>query len=195
MRALAVLCAGGVVLAGCGAGRQKAVSERFAFPPGARQIGVGPAFHPHARARRVPDCRPRLGRRYGAHVELFAANRVVLVPAGIGVGRPMHVAGAKVVRARCYGAFVTLDPTGTVAVRPGTRVTLGDLFEQWGAALRPHRLVGFAAPAPGRVRAYVAGRRVAGDPRRIVLSPHAEVVLEVGPFVPPHHSYAFPGGL
>jgi len=37
--------------------------------------------------------------------------------------------------------------------------------------------------------------RVHGSPRSIVLRRHAEIVLELGVFIPPHSTYAFPKGL
>ena len=48
----------------------------------ARPIGHGARFHPPASGPVIGRCRPALGSRVGAHVELFAANRVVLVAAG-----------------------------------------------------------------------------------------------------------------
>src|SRR5262249_4905832 len=48
-----------------------------------RPVGAGPRFAPPAPDRQVPDCRARLGARDGAHVELFARDRVVIVSAGI----------------------------------------------------------------------------------------------------------------
>jgi hypothetical protein len=45
------------------------------------------------------------------------------------------------------------------------------------------------------VQAYVGGRRRPGDPRSIPLTPHAQIVLEVGGHVPPHARYGFPPDL
>jgi hypothetical protein len=44
----------------------------------------------------------------------------------------------------------------------------------------------------GRVRAYVEGRRVRSDPRRVRLDGPEQVALEVGPYVRPHAHYRFP---
>ena len=191
----AALCALLVAIsaAGCGAG-----GEGTAAPGGelslregramSRPIGAAPRYTPPAGNRPVPDCRPALGPRIAAHLELFAGNRVVVVPVGIGV-RGARVGGSgRVERARCYGSVVTVDPTGIVLVRPGAVRTVGDLFRAWGAPLGRARMAGFG----GRVRAYAGGRRVAGDVGAVALTRHAVVVLEVGPFVPPHSAYAFP---
>ena len=162
----------------------------------ARPIGAGPRFRPGVRSggsTRPPACASRLGRRYGVHLELFAANRVVLLAPGIGLRRPWRSAGGQITRARCYGPAATLDPTGVVLVRPGARLTVGDVFAAWGRPLRTRGLLSFRAR--GRVRAYVDGRRwTRTPPAAIPLTRHAEIVLELGPYVPPHRSFAFPPG-
>jgi hypothetical protein len=137
------------------------------------------------------DCRRPLGRRAGVHVEVFAADRVVLLATGIGARPPVRTDAGRIVAARCFGELATVDPTGVVLVRPGARLTLGDVFGSWGQPLGPHRLASFA----GAVRVYIGGRRTGVDPRRVPLTRHAEIVLEVGPYVPPHKSYRFPSGI
>jgi hypothetical protein len=125
-------------------------------------------------------------------VEVFAANRVVIVPAGIGTRPPRTFSGGRISGAGCFGDIVTLEPTGVVLVRPGIDATLADLFRAWGQPLSRNRLAGFAAAPGTQVSAFVDGRRWPGSPRRVPLSRHAEIVLEVGPHVPPHAGYTFP---
>lgn len=161
----------------------------------ARPIGRSPRFHPPAGSAIIGRCAPRLGARVGVHVEVFAANRVVLLPAGISARRPFTHSTGRIVKARCYGALATVDPTGTVLVRPGSRLSLGDLFRAWGQRLSRRRLVSFTASPGARVAVYVNGRRWAGLPGRVPLTRHDEIVLEVGPYVPPHTSYTFPPGI
>jgi hypothetical protein len=127
-------------------------------------------------------------------VEVFAAGRVLLLPAGIGTGPPRRSLDGRIVGARCYGAQVTLDPTGVVLVRPGARLTLGNLFSSWGEPLSRTRLASFTASAGTQVTVFVDGKRWPGAPAAVPLTRHAEIVLEVGPYVPPHTSYAFPPG-
>jgi hypothetical protein len=119
----------------------------------------------------------------------------VIVPAGIGTrGRRRQFAG-RISSAGCYGGLVTLEPTGLVLVRPGPTVPrLADLFRAWGQPLSERRLAGFLAPAGRRVRVFLGGRRRPGPPERVPLTRHAEIVLEVGPFIPPHRAYTFPPG-
>ena len=125
-------------------------------------IGAGLRYHPPAPHVR---CAGAVSAQR-IHLELFANGRVVLVPAAIG----------------CW----TRDPTGVVHYRRGA--TLGGFFRAWRERLGPTRLLTFSGP----VRIYRNGRRVHGDPRALALRNGDEVVLEVGPFVPPHRSYLFP---
>ena len=148
-------------------------------------IGAGPRYQPAALNRAVLDGEPvgRMrctnGRRFAVHIELFANRKVIVVPPGIGVAR-----------SGCAYPLHTKAPTGVVEVLANGRYTLGDLFAVWGRRLGPAQLVSF----PGRVSVFVGGRRRFGDPRRIVLTRHAQIVLEVGGYVAPHPSYLFPRG-
>ena len=160
-------------------------------------LGPGPRYRP--RIRQLTErsivagltCRPELGPRVAVHLELFANRHVVLISPGIGVVGPVR-SGAFVRGARCYFPLLTLDPTGVVALRPdGPSLALGDLFALWGQPLTNTRLAGFAGHP---VHAFVDGRPVAGDPVRIRLRRHAEIVLEIGGYVVPHDSYRFAGG-
>jgi hypothetical protein len=148
-------------------------------------IGAGPRYQPTAANPAVAGGRPvgRLTcgnrRTFQVHVELFAMRRVVIVPPRIGMAR-----------SGCSYPLRTTTPTGVVDVARTGRWTLGDLFAVWGRRLSRSRLLSF----PGRVSVFVGGKRRTGDPRRVLLTPHAEVVLEVGGYVAPHASYLFPKG-
>jgi hypothetical protein len=157
-----------------------------------RPIGRGEAFHPPARGPVIGACAGRLGPRISAHVELFAANRVMLLASGIGTRGPRSLSGGRIVAARCYGDVVTLEPTGVVQVRPSVRLRLSDLFRSWGQPLTSRRLGPFSAAIGQRVHVFVDGRAWQGMPQHVPLTPHAEIVVEVGPHVPPHSSYTFP---
>lgn len=157
----------------------------------ARPIGRGLRFHPPARGPVLGACRRRLGRRDAVHLELFAADRVLLVAAAIGTRPPRRRTEGRIAEARCYGTLVTLDPTGVVLVRRGSRLTIADLFRSWGQPLSPHRMASFRARS---VTAFVNGRRHFEPVGRIRLRRHAEIVLQVGPHVPPHAAYRFPPG-
>jgi len=137
-------------------------------------------------------CATGPGRWADAHLEVFARGRVLIVPPGIGIALPRRRAGAAVRAGRCSYPVRTTDPTGVIRFRPGRGLRLGDVFAVWGQPLTRTRLCGFRARSG--VRLYVDGRRIAGDPATLVLRRHAEIVVEIGPFVPPHAAYVFAGG-
>ena len=182
------------VLSACGSGTHRPPSTGIprALALEARPIGRGPRFRPPATGPVIGRCRARLGPRFGVHVEVFAANRVVLVAAGIGARRPWALSAGRITSARCFGALVTVEPTGVVLISRGALLSVGGLFRSWGQPLSDRKLAGFEARPGRRVIAFVDGHRWAGSPARIPLVKHAEIVLEVGPFVPPHDSYTFP---
>jgi hypothetical protein len=119
------------------------------------------------------------GRRFAVHIELFARRRVVIVPPRVGVAR-----------SGCSYPLRTKTPTGVVEVLARGRFTLGELFGVWGRRFDATHLLSFR----GRVSLFVGGKRRTGDPRRLVLTPHAQIVIEVGGYVAPHPSYLFPRG-
>lgn len=174
------------------AGRPASVPEDLLR--GARPVGTGARFHLPVTGQPHGACSPLPGPRVGTHVEVFADNRVLLLPAGIGARPPRTFLNGRVTAARCYGALATLDPTGLVLVRPGARLTLAALFRSWGQRLSAARLASFTEPGDADVSVFVNGRAWHGAPQDVPLSPHAEIVLEIGPYVPPHASYTFPPG-
>jgi hypothetical protein len=185
-----------IVLSGCGSGSRSTPLSGIprALVLEARPIGRGPQFHPPATGPVIGACAPRLGERFGAHIELFAANRVVLVAQGIGTRPPRRFSAGRISRAACYGDLVTIDPTGLVLIRPGRRLTVADLFRSWGQPLSDRRLLSFAAPRGTSVSVFIDGHRSSLPAAQVPLLRHAEIVLEVGPHVPPHASYTFPPG-
>jgi hypothetical protein len=192
--ALAIALALAVTLGGCGSASPHAEPAQqipVALAREARPIGHGPRFQPPARGPVLGACRRHLDPRDAVHVELFAANRVLLVAAGIGTRAPRRHTEGRIAAARCYGTLVTLDPTGVVLVTRGSHLTIADLFRSWGQPLSAHRMASFPGTA---ITAFVNGRRRPGWVGHIRLRRHAEIVLEVGPHVPPHRAYRFPPG-
>jgi hypothetical protein len=164
-----------------------------------RPAGIGRSFRPPAASRRVRigapvgpwRCLRHRSTSYGAHIELFARSRGIVVPPGIGISQPVRT-GAYVVGGRCRYPLRTVEPTGVVRVDASAgEPHLGELFALWGQPLSSTRLGAFN----GRVTAYVDGARWRGDPRTVPLRRHNQIVLETGAYVAPHASYGFPPGL
>jgi hypothetical protein len=168
-------------LAACGAATVAAVGGLVPTP-----IGVGPRYRPPAHSGSGFACAQaplRAGAR--VHLELFAHQRVVIVPTGVGLRGARSRLG-RVVAASCRGRAWTLDPSGVV--RYARPATLGAVFAVWGQPLGPTRLASFRGP----VSAWVNGVRQRGDPRALPLRDRDEIVLEIGGHVPPHASFRFP---
>jgi hypothetical protein len=118
-----------------------------------------------------------------AHLDVFADGVHVAVPAGIGI------------LPTCRYWLHTADGSGVVRIAsPVVRsFTLGELFDIWGAPLTSRRVLGFRAPRGERVRTFVGGREVSGDPRDVDLIDRRQIALVVGR--PPSHvpgRFAFP---
>lgn len=162
-------------------------------------IGPGPRYLPSPATAAVLAGKPvgslRCGsgsRRFRIHLELFAARRVIVVPAGIGVAAPLVRSGATVTPEGCSYPLRTLAPDGVVEVRGGASLTVGDLFRVWGQPLAAHRLASFRSASP--IRAYVNGHPVHGPVTGVPLSARAEIVIELGGYVAPHSFFLFPQG-
>ena len=119
------------------------------------------------------------GARFAVHVELFARREVAIIPPRVGIAR-----------SGCSYPLRTTTPTGVVdvAARDAGRSATSSASGASGSA-RPG-----CSRSTARVSVFVDGRRRLGDPRSIVLTRHAEVVLEVGGYLTPHASYLFPKG-
>jgi hypothetical protein len=189
----------GVALAGCGGAAAPSGTDPGRLPPQAPGVGPGTRFRPPSLGSRAARALPvhglrcsRVARpRFGVHLELFAARRVVLVAPGIGVAPPRVRRGAYVSGGRCSYPVRTREPTGVIEVDAARQLTLGQLFAVWGQPLSRTGMAGFR----GRVSAYADGHRRPGDPGAIPLRRHAQIVVEVGGHVPPHAAYRFPPGL
>lgn len=159
-----------------------------ALPPWVFPWPVGPApqYTPPARPAAVVAGAPVGSLRCGVsgpsfriHLELFVDRKVVIIPAGIGVSDK-----------GCRYPVSTAGPDGIVRVTPGLR--LADVFRVWGMQLGRKQVTWFTSQKP--LRAYVAGKLVQGPVGDIPLRPHAQIVLELGGYVPPHPFFLFAGG-
>jgi hypothetical protein len=149
-------------------------------------VGPAPRYTPPARPAAVAAGAPvgelrcgAAGKTFRIHLELFVDRKVVVLPGGIGVSDT-----------GCRYPVSTEGPDGIVRVAPGLR--LSQFFRVWGMQLGPRRIGWFTSPEP--LRAYVGGKLVRGPAGLIALTPHAQIVLELGGYVPPHPLFLFAGG-
>ncbi|HZO94276.1 MAG TPA: hypothetical protein VFB22_10975 [Candidatus Baltobacteraceae bacterium] len=107
------------------------------------------------------------------HLAVLDHGKPVGVPED--VGRPL-IAG-------CFYWLHTHTPDGIIHVEsPSFRTfTLGNFFDIWGQPLSRTDVAG-AKPRKGEhVQVWVDGSRYTGDPRKIELTQHLDVTIEVGP--------------
>jgi hypothetical protein len=128
-----------------------------------------------------------------AHLALFFRGEQIAIPYGIGIVKPFRVENGFVGSGRGIYWLHTHDATGIIHVEsPDNRpYTLGNFFDIWGRPLSAQGVAGLA----GTVRAFVNGAPRGGNPRDIVLGPHAQITLEVGEPVATPPVYVFPGSL
>ncbi len=110
------------------------------------------------------------------HLALYDGGTPVAVPGDI--GRPMV--------AQCFYWLHTHTDDGIIHVESpvAKTFTLGDFFAVWGQPLGPKRAASLKSANPLRV--YLDGRLYKGDPRKIELAQHTDIVIEAGPpFVKP----------
>ena len=202
MRAAAgLLCS--LLAAGCAAtprAESKRGSSGVDYLASARTVGPGTSFRPGptdvlvAQAARADgmSCKVPSPATSVAHVEVFAANHVVVIPAGIGIAPPLVAHGAYAYGGRCVYPLRTLEPTGVLLIEPGPTRSLGQFFDLWGQPLNQRDVAGFHAPHGHTVSVFVDGTLWRGNPRSVSISAQAQITIEVGPFVRPHVRYSFP---
>lgn len=178
----------------------------FPGKPGPELVPVPPAprlASPASRSRpgtRVDGIRcefnPRLVSHVHVHLTVFVNGKARTVPAGIGFWPPLGPQNYRngqfgVTPDNCWSSLSTRYADGLIHVESPTprSFVLGELFDIWGQPLGRDRV----GPAHGKVTAIVDRRVWTGDPRRIPLSAHTQIQLEVGtPLVAPQ-TIRFPG--
>jgi hypothetical protein len=112
------------------------------------------------------------------HLDLFVDGRPVAVASDIGIAAdrsfisPLHT----------HEPQPGDPPDGIMHVESPTETnfTLGQFFAVWGVRLDAKCLGGKCAAGDTRLRAWVNGEPLEGDPTRVVLAEHQEIVLAYG---------------
>ena len=110
------------------------------------------------------------------HLVILDRGKPVAIPAD--VGRPAT--------RQCLYWVHTHTPDGIIHIEaPQDRIfTLGDFFQIWGQPLSRTAAASAKAPAGSTLRVWVDGKRYTGDPRKITLARHTDIVIEAGPPFP-----------
>jgi hypothetical protein len=105
------------------------------------------------------------------HLDVYVNGSQVPVPANIGI-----ISGTGL-------AFIhTHDPSGVIHVESPTvhKYTLGDFFDVWGVLFTKDCLGAYCNQGDDQVRVFANGKRVAGNPRDVVLKNYEEIVVTYG---------------
>ncbi|MBV8299948.1 MAG: hypothetical protein JO083_10445 [Candidatus Eremiobacteraeota bacterium] len=107
------------------------------------------------------------------HLAIFDHGKPVTVPDD--VGRPLV--------GQCFYWLHTHTPDGIIHIEsPSFRYfTLGNFFDIWGQPLSKSDVAGAKPKKNEHVAVWVDGNRYTGDPRKIELTQHLDVTIEVGP--------------
>ncbi len=107
------------------------------------------------------------------HLTLLDRGKPVTIPADI--GRPLL--------GQCFYWLHTHTPDGLIHVESPTirTFTLGEFFAVWGQPLSAKRAGPLRAGGGTSLRFYVGGSLYTGDPRKIELAQHSDIVIEAGP--------------
>jgi len=116
------------------------------------------------------------------HLDLYVNGKHVTLPALIGINDNSYIT-----------ELHTHDPSGVIHVESPTNraFTLGQLFGEWGVKLTPNCVANYC----GRLKWWVNGKQITGNPASLDLRSHQEIVIAQGP--PPlvvPKSYKFPAG-
>ncbi len=140
--------------------------------------------------------RGTLYRHDHVHLDVIVDGKKVTVPAGVGMAEPIDggpcppgsLPNGDCATGHFYTALVANAPLHThstsglihiEADRKGS-FTLGQFFDEWGVRLSASCVGSYCSGGGKQLRVYVEGKRVAGDPRRIVLTNHQEIAVVFG---------------
>lgn len=128
---------------------------------------------------------------YHAHLEVIIDGDPVPVPEGIGIDP----------RNGAMSAVHTHSSDGIVhieATRKGQPFTVGQLFTQWDVRLTADQIGSARAGDDARLKAYVNGKEVSGDPAMIRLAERQQIALVFRPGdspIKPPADFEFPDDL
>ena len=106
------------------------------------------------------------------HLDIFIRGRSAPVPAGIGIDA----------FERFIAPIHTHDDQGIIHIESPTRqpFTLGQFFDIWGVRLTASCVGGYCVHDGKRLRVFVNGQAMTGDPRAIVLGSRQEIGIAYG---------------
>ncbi len=116
----------------------------------------------------------QLATHYHAHLEIRYHDTPVPVQAQVGI------------TGSCFYWLHTHDTAGVIHIEApksssSRQFTLGDFFRIWNQPLSSHEVATLKATGGDQVKIWVDGQPYTGDPSKVVLRSHENIVIEIGP--------------
>ena len=121
------------------------------------------------------DAGEQLAVHYHAHVTILYKGQPVYVPAQTGI-----------IGSSCFYWMHTHSTSGIIHIEApkdsaSRQFTVGDFFQIWNQPLTSRQVATFSIGRGEQVKTWVDGKPYTGDPAKVVLKSHTQVVIEVGP--------------
>jgi hypothetical protein len=133
----------------------------------------------------------QLAVHYHAHLSIFINGSETTLPAGVGIDQTTQC--LYWLHTHASDGIIHIEAPKASAAR---KFTLGDVFDIWGKPLSSTQIGATVLTKDQKLKMFVDGKPYTGNPRNIVLTKYAQVVLEVTPpDVTPLPTFTFPAGL
>jgi hypothetical protein len=122
------------------------------------------------------DASEQLSVHYHAHVAILYKGAPVSIPAQTGILRNQN----------CFYWMHTHSTSGIIHIEApkdsaSRQFTTGDFFAIWNQPLSKRQVATFTVGKGDQLEMWVDGKPYTGDPSKIVLKSHTNVVIEIGP--------------
>ena len=130
------------------------------------------------------------------HLDVVVNGRPVQVPGGVGLAEPLDggpcpqgpkssgdcATGETIFAQVANAPLHTHASSGLIHIESDRDVpfTLGQVFGEWGVRFDRSCLGGYCTGGGKQLRVYVNGRRVTGDPRKVLLAERQEIAVVYG---------------
>jgi hypothetical protein len=120
------------------------------------------------------DTGEQLATHYHAHVDILYKGQPVPVAAQIGIP------------GTCFYWMHTHDTTGVIHIeapkaQASRQFTLGEFFKVWGQPLSSTQVATLKLAPGDQMKIWVNNQPYTGDPSKIVLRSHEQIVIDIGP--------------
>lgn len=140
---------------------------------------------------------------YHSHLTILYHGTPVPVSMGIGIPGGQTDPNSTtpyITSGTCFYWLHTHDQSGEIHIEApqsdaNRQFTLANFFAIWHQPLSKNKVATISVGKGDQMKVWVDGQPYSGDPSKIVLKSHEQIVIEVGPpFTDPPPTYTFPAG-